>query len=123
MIRILFLLSALLGLSEPETAQFGTVQRYKKISEVSGEWPGGLDPNDQLGRAVVSPGDIDGDGHADLVSGAIGDDARPRVRMKLSVVVTFLNKGAIIKELIEVPNGSLVVIDTSDCVEIDHDIV
>jgi PKD repeat protein len=56
------------------SAQFGTVVRHKKISEVSGLFPGGLEPNDQMGRAVISAGDIDGDGNADLVSGAIGDD-------------------------------------------------
>lgn len=56
------------------SAQFGSVQRYKKVSEVTGVFPGGLDPNDQMGRAVIAAGDIDGDGNVDLVSGAIGDD-------------------------------------------------
>ncbi len=52
----------------------GSVLRHKKISEVTGVFPGGLDPNDQMGRAVITAGDIDGDGNVDLVSGAIGDD-------------------------------------------------
>jgi len=56
------------------SAQSGTVLRHKKISEFSASFPGGLDANDQMGRAVISAGDIDGDGNADLVSGAIGDD-------------------------------------------------
>jgi len=55
-------------------AQIGSVLRHKKISEVTGVFPGGLDPNDQMGRAVIAAGDIDGDGNVDLVSGAIGDD-------------------------------------------------
>src|SRR5262245_50043494 len=75
--RTSFLLGAFawLGLAAVPCAQSpGTVSRCKKISEVMGDFPGGLDPDDQLGRAVISPGDIDGDGNADLVSGAIGDD-------------------------------------------------
>jgi hypothetical protein len=56
------------------SAQSGTVLRHKKVSELTGVFPGGLDPNDQMGRAVIVAGDIDGDGNADLVSGAIGDD-------------------------------------------------
>lgn len=54
--------------------QVGSVAKFKKISEVTGVYPGGLDPNDQMGRAVIAAGDIDGDGNVDLVSGAIGDD-------------------------------------------------
>src|SRR5262245_52198984 len=66
--------AAALALSVPAAAQFGTVQRHKKISEVTGIFPGALDANDQMGRAVICAGDIDGDGNVDLVSGAIGDD-------------------------------------------------
>lgn len=64
----------LLALVAPAAAQSGYVLRHKKISEVSGTFPGGLDPNDQMGRAVIAAGDIDLDGNVDLVSGAIGDD-------------------------------------------------
>ena len=63
-----------LALLSTTSAQFGTVVRHKKISEFSAPFPGGIDANDQMGRAVISAGDIDGDGNADLVSGAIGDD-------------------------------------------------
>jgi len=72
----LVLTSSLLALLPSQSAaqQPGTVVRQKKISEVSGVFPGGLDPDDQMGRAVISPGDIDGDGNADLISGAVGDD-------------------------------------------------
>ncbi|MEQ1893099.1 MAG: PKD domain-containing protein [Planctomycetota bacterium] len=64
----------LCALAAPAAAQAGLVLKHKKISEVSGAFPGGLDPNDQMGRAVISAGDIDGDGNVELVSGAIGDD-------------------------------------------------
>ncbi len=50
-------------------------------------------------------------------------DQRHHVRMKLSEEVTFLNKGAIIKELDAVPAGSKVTIDTTACVSIDQDIL
>jgi MFS superfamily sulfate permease-like transporter len=46
-----------------------------------------------------------------------------RVHIRLSEEVTFLNKGAIIRELSIVPNDSVVVIDTSKCVDIDHDVL
>ena len=62
------------ALAGPALAQTGSVQRHKKISEFSGVFPGALDANDQLGRAVITAGDIDGDGNADLVTGAMGDD-------------------------------------------------
>ena len=46
-----------------------------------------------------------------------------RVNIRLSEEVTFLNKGSIIRELSEVPDGSTVVIDRSNCVDIDHDVI
>jgi len=46
-----------------------------------------------------------------------------RVQIRLSEEVTFLNKGAIIRELSEVPDNSLVIIDRSKCVDIDHDVL
>jgi hypothetical protein len=63
-----------LSVASPASAQAGTVLRHKKVSELSGVFPGGIDANDQMGRAVITAGDIDGDGNADLVSGAVGDD-------------------------------------------------
>jgi hypothetical protein len=74
--RILFPLGllALAGLPDTVQAQTGVVLRHKKISEVTSPFPGGLDNNDQMGRAVVAVGDIDGDGNVDLASGAVGDD-------------------------------------------------
>ena len=48
---------------------------------------------------------------------------RHTVHMQLAEEVTFLNKGAVQKELNAVADGSVVVIDISACVEIDHDIL
>jgi len=45
------------------------------------------------------------------------------VRMRLSEEVTFLNKGAILRELSQVSDDSVVIIDTSQCVDMDHDVV
>ncbi len=67
---------ASLVLSPNATAQLspGEVVRFRKISQANTVFPGGLDVLDQCGRAAISPGDIDGDGTADLAVGAIGDD-------------------------------------------------
>ena len=54
---------------------------------------------------------------------ATTDAHQHHVRMRLSEEVTFLNKGAIRKELDQVPNNSIVEIDTSACVVMDHDIL
>jgi MFS superfamily sulfate permease-like transporter len=48
---------------------------------------------------------------------------RHRVTMQLSEEVTFLNRGAILRRLAEIPNGSDVVLDMSRCVSIDHDVL
>jgi hypothetical protein len=63
-------------LAAPVLAQLdpGEVIRKYKISAARTEFDPPLDMLDQYGRAAISPGDIDGDGHADLVVGAIGDD-------------------------------------------------
>ncbi|MCR9243490.1 MAG: SulP family inorganic anion transporter [bacterium] len=50
-------------------------------------------------------------------------DERHLIRMRLSEEVTFLNKGAIVKELDAVPHGSIVEIDTSAAVVLDHDVL
>ena len=66
--------AAWVALAGTTAGQAGYVQRHKKVSELTGPFPGGLNTNDQMGRAVIAAGDIDGDGNCDLVSGAIGDD-------------------------------------------------
>ena len=48
---------------------------------------------------------------------------RHRVRLTLAEQVTFLNKGAILRELNEVADGSVVTIDQSRCHSIDHDVL
>jgi MFS superfamily sulfate permease-like transporter len=45
------------------------------------------------------------------------------VSIRLAEEVTFLNKGAILKELREIPDGSIVNIDTSGSVFIDRDVL
>ncbi len=42
--------------------------------------------------------------------------------MSLSEDVTFLNKGAIIKELAGIPNGTSLTLDMSKCFSIDYDV-
>lgn len=44
------------------------------------------------------------------------------ITLHLAEEVTFLNKGAILKELGAMPRGAHVVIDTRDCFSIDHDV-
>lgn len=44
------------------------------------------------------------------------------ITMRLAEEVTFLNKGAIKKELSQVPDNSILVIDQSNCVYINHDV-
>lgn len=50
-------------------------------------------------------------------------NSRHTVRVRLSEEVTFLNRGAILRELAAVPRGSKVTIDASGCFVLDHDIV
>lgn len=47
-----------------------TVQSAEKISQTSGNFGGAIGNYDRFGVAVVCPGDLDGDGVADLVIGA-----------------------------------------------------
>jgi MFS superfamily sulfate permease-like transporter len=49
-------------------------------------------------------------------------DDRHTVTMRLAEEVSFLNKGAIKKELNLIPDGSQVVIDQSHCAYMDHDV-
>ncbi|MCP4253130.1 MAG: SulP family inorganic anion transporter, partial [Candidatus Scalindua sp.] len=45
-----------------------------------------------------------------------------QIKMSLSEDVTFLNKGAIIKELAGIPNGTSLTLDMSKCFSIDYDV-
>ncbi len=51
-----------------------TLHGYGKISDEAGEFGGTLDDGDGFGGAVAMHGDVDGDGHADLLAGASLDD-------------------------------------------------
>jgi MFS superfamily sulfate permease-like transporter len=50
-------------------------------------------------------------------------DLQHVVTLRLAEEVTFLNKGAILKELSAIPERSHVVVDMSGCVSIDHDVM
>jgi len=51
------------------------------------------------------------------------EDGRRSVRLKLSEEVTFLNKGAILRELSGIPDGTRVTIDMTESLAIDHDVL
>jgi hypothetical protein len=52
----------------------GSVKASTRISSTQGGFAGPLDDGDWFGSALAAPGDIDGDGVADLAVGAFGDD-------------------------------------------------
>lgn len=112
--------AAWVALAGTTAGQAGYVQRHKKVSELTGPFPGGLNTNDQMGRAVIAAGDIDGDGNCDLVSGAIGDDDGGTLGIDSdtgALWVHFLNSnGGLIKnQKISQTEGGLVAdLDTRD---------
>ncbi|MDP6699031.1 MAG: integrin alpha, partial [Candidatus Latescibacteria bacterium] len=67
----------------------GTVKSYQKISDTAGTFTGTLDDADHFGNAVVSVGDLDGDGVIDLAVGAKGDSDGGTYRG--AVWILFLN--------------------------------
>jgi hypothetical protein len=52
----------------------GSAREVRKFSNGANAFLRLLDPGDRFGAAVVGPGDMDGDGIADLIVGAPGDD-------------------------------------------------
>ncbi|HTE07024.1 MAG TPA: FG-GAP-like repeat-containing protein [Planctomycetota bacterium] len=51
-----------------------TVKTAQKLSATAGNFGGALDAADAFATSLAAPGDLDGDGSLDLVSGATGDD-------------------------------------------------
>lgn len=52
-----------------------------------------------------------------------GDPTHRRVRLRLAEQVSFLSRGALLKALSRVPDGSRVVIDLSRSLSVDHDVL
>lgn len=50
-------------------------------------------------------------------------EGRHSMRLRLAEEVTFLNKGAILRELSQIPDGTDVTIDMSKCVSVDRDVI
>ncbi len=67
----------------------GTVKGHQKISDTQGGFLGDLDDGDEFGWAAASPGDVDGDGLADVAVGVqLDDDGGPE---RGAVWILFLN--------------------------------
>ncbi len=58
----------------------GTVKAHQKISDTRGGFDGALYDGDEFGESVASPGDLDGDGVADLLVGTKDDGVGQRNR-------------------------------------------
>ncbi|HEX6883694.1 MAG TPA: integrin alpha [Planctomycetota bacterium] len=60
--------------ARPAAQEPGSVARLFKLSQTQGGRMPTLDPNDQLGRAIATLGDLDGNGVVDLATSGVGDD-------------------------------------------------
>lgn len=60
--------------------------------------------------------------HLVRVREGAGEDNRRAIRIELAEQVTFLHRGAILKELDGIPSGTQVTIDASNCILIDADV-
>jgi len=74
--RAALLLAGLLATlgARPAAQEPGSVARLFKLSQTQGGRMPALDPNDQLGRAIATLGDLDGNGVVDLATSGVGDD-------------------------------------------------
>ncbi|MEK7146083.1 MAG: integrin alpha, partial [Patescibacteria group bacterium] len=86
----------------------GLVIGEQKISDLEGGFTGVLDDFDSFGTAVASMGDADGDGIADIMVGAPGDD--DGIEASGALWVLYLNADGTVKshEKISMTSGNLV---------------
>ncbi|MCD4735152.1 MAG: integrin alpha [Bacteroidales bacterium] len=89
---VLFIFFALYNLNA--ISQPGTVQDFKKISDIEGYFYGGLENEDAFNR-IASIGDLDNDGISDIAVGAFWDDDGGN--NKGAVWILFLNANGTVK--------------------------
>jgi len=82
----------------------GTVRRTAKISSTAGGFVGPLVDEDYFGRAVASPGDLDGDGIPELAVGAPGDDTGGPLRG--AVWILFLRADGSVRAEVKIADRS-----------------
>jgi hypothetical protein len=82
----------------------GTVKRTSKISSLSGGFTGILRNQDEFGRSVTSPGDLDGDGVPELAVGAPTDNTGGTRRG--AVWILFLRADGTVKRWVKVAQNS-----------------
>ncbi|MCA9024786.1 MAG: FG-GAP repeat protein, partial [Planctomycetaceae bacterium] len=94
---------------------FGEVTSFSKISDTAGNFAAALDNADELGTAVTSLGDLNGDGIADMAVGATGDDDGGTDRG--AVYVLFMNSNGTVNSSQKISNtagGFTAVLDDGD---------
>lgn len=82
----------------------GTVKRTTKISSTQGGFAGPLRNQDEFGRSVTSPGDLDGDGVPELAVGAPTDNTGGSRRG--AVWLLFLRQDGTVKRSLKIAQNS-----------------